>query len=89
VTVFDVYEATIALSVPSASHKLVSGAGAPSVPKPHPADPKSKAGPAQWSVQEVLFAPIPTTHAGFGSSVSLDKDRLAVADYNAVVRWLH
>jgi hypothetical protein len=89
VTVFDVYDETIVYSVTTANQKLISEAGAvyilaPSVPKPHPADPKSKPEPTQWSVQQVLYAPVPTANAGFGSSVSLDKDRLAVVDYGTV-----
>jgi hypothetical protein len=87
VTMFDVFEDTIVYSVATVNHKLISGAGAVYIlapSKPPPFDPKMKPERVQWSQQQVLFAPNPTISAGFGTSMSLDNDRLAVTDYGAV-----
>jgi hypothetical protein len=87
VTMFDVYEDTIAYSVATASHRMVSGAGAVYIlapSKPAPFDPKTKPRPRQWSLQQMIVAPTLTASAGFGSSMSLGKDRMTVLDNAAV-----
>jgi hypothetical protein len=84
VTMFDVYEDTIVYSAATVNHKLVSGAGAVYILAPSKPDPKHKPEVVQWSVQQTLSAPIPTASAGFGSSVSLGKDRVAIVDNTAV-----
>ena len=43
-------------------------------------NPKAKPSPTQWSLRQVLYAPTPTASNAFGAKVSIDGDRLVVAD---------
>jgi hypothetical protein len=81
INAFDVEENTIILAANTQSYKTATtNAGAvyilspATLPPPAPGKPR----PVQWSVQQVLWSSTPTTDEYFGTSVSLDGDRLSV-----------
>lgn len=89
---FQVYHDTIALSVSAGSRGgnslmssvLILGSAKPAPAKEGPL--KGKPMPIQWSVQQVLVPPLPSTgpkDQGFGTGLSFDGDRLAIISGNS------
>jgi hypothetical protein len=89
---FQVYHDTIALSVAPGSHGghslmssvLILGSAKPAPAKEGPL--KGKQMPIQWSVQQVLVPPLPSSSPrdhGFGTGLSFDGDRLAIISGNS------
>jgi hypothetical protein len=80
INAFDVEDDTIVLAAKTQSYKATLNAGAvyilapATLPPPAPGKPR----PVQWSVQQVLYSSTPTTSEKFGTSLSLDGDRLSV-----------
>jgi hypothetical protein len=84
VTVFD---ETIIVGAGAATVNTITNAGQVNVFYPSTArfhlEPKGKPQPTQWSLQQVLIAPSVTQDFNFGDSVSMDGNRLAIADGGA------
>jgi hypothetical protein len=76
---FDVYDNVIALGATGVARGAFTNVGAVYIlgsAKPPPL--KGKPMPIQWSVQQVLYPTTPASSLYFGSSISLDKNKLAV-----------
>jgi hypothetical protein len=80
-----VFEETIVLASQNQTLGAISSAGAVYILYPSTEEfglkPAGKPRPVQWSVQQVLHAPIPALNNHFGSSVSLDRNTLVVTEH--------
>jgi hypothetical protein len=80
-----VFEETIVLANQNQTLGSIASAGAVYILYPSTEEfklkPAGKPRPVQWSVQQVLRAPIPALNNHFGSSVSLDRNTLVVTEY--------